>query len=179
MYNMISAVAGLPARNTGNTHPLTPMAVLASAWLTLRTLMHPTPLETLHLRPTHCNPQKIAYTYPLLSETPRQAEQPQTQMSHPVTSDRVLDATLLTSRPESSIHPTDLLYSWTHVLNRNYQLPIYADHTTLTSSSSDARIDNRDYAPTNGNGNQPQGVMASSTPKAVCYATADASQSST
>ena len=128
--------------------------------------------------PPNCNPQKIAYTYPLLSETPRQAEQPQAHMSHPVTSDRLLDATLLTSRPESSIHPTDLRYSWTPVLNWNYQLPIYADHTTLTSSSSDARIDNRDYAPTHWNGNQPQGVVASSTSKAVCYATVDASQSS-
>ena len=48
----------------------------------------------------------------------------------------------------------------------------------LISSSSDARVDNRDYAPTNGNGNQPQGVVASSTSKAVFYATADASQSS-
>ena len=50
MCNMISAVADLPARNTGNSHSLTPMVILASAWLTLCTLMHPTPLETLHLR---------------------------------------------------------------------------------------------------------------------------------
>ena len=49
MCNMISAVAGLPVRYTGNTHPLTPMMVL-SAWLTRRTPMHLTPLETLHLR---------------------------------------------------------------------------------------------------------------------------------
>ena len=61
------------------------------------------------------------------------------------------------------IHPKDHQDSWTPVLNWNYQLQIHADHARLTNSSLNTRVDNRDHAPTIGNGNQLKGVVASST----------------
>jgi hypothetical protein len=91
------------------------------------------PLRDVASMPPNCNPQKITYMYPLLSETPCQAEQLQAHMSHLVTSDHLLNATLLTSPSKSSIHPTDHQYLWTPVLGQNYQLPIYTDHTMLMS----------------------------------------------
>ena len=124
----------------------------------------------------------VSYAYPLSSEISRHADSQAARISHQqAISDRLPQRTSSMASSTSG-HLPDSQYSYAPVQNQVYQMQsqiAYSTDQSTTNGNWDARVDNRGFAPTNWNGNQPRSLAASSTPKAISYTTPNSSQPST